>query len=146
MVKKPLWVPFKRWWFDVRSYYNVLVRFDSTTFPWKSIKWNKAPLRVFFAWPAALGKILTIDNLRKMHIIVVNWCYMYKKSRQSVDHLLLHCEIASALGNAIFNSVELAWIMPSQVVDFFAFWRGQVGTPHFDAVWKMISSCLMLCL
>jgi hypothetical protein len=89
---------------------------------------------VFFAWPASLGKILTIDNLRKGHIIVVNWCCMYKKSRESVDHLLLYCEIASALWNAIFNSVELAWVMPSQVVDFFAFWRGQVGRPHFDAV------------
>jgi hypothetical protein len=85
-------------------------------------------------------------QLRKRHIIVVDWCCMCKKSGESVDHLLLHCEIASALWNAIFNSVGLAWVMPSRVVDLFACWRGQVGRLHFDAVWKMIPSCLMWCL
>jgi hypothetical protein len=34
-----------------------------------------------------------------------------------MDHLLIHCEIASALWNAIFNSVGLTWVMPSQVVN-----------------------------
>jgi hypothetical protein len=28
----------------------------------------------FFVWLATLGKILTMDNLRKWHVIVVNWC------------------------------------------------------------------------
>jgi hypothetical protein len=37
---------------------------------WRSIWQNKVPLKVtFFAWSAALEKILT--NLRKRHIIVV---------------------------------------------------------------------------
>jgi hypothetical protein len=36
-----------------------------------------------------LGRpLLTMDNLRK-HLIVVNWCYMYKNSGESVDYLLL---------------------------------------------------------
>jgi hypothetical protein len=25
---------------------------------------------------------------------VVEWCNIYKKSRESIDHLLLHCEVA----------------------------------------------------
>jgi hypothetical protein len=45
--------------FDVRSYYNVLVRHDNIYFPWRSILRNNVPLRmVFFAWLAASGKIL----------------------------------------------------------------------------------------
>jgi hypothetical protein len=60
---------------------------------------------VFFAWLAALGKILAMDNLRKQHIIVVEWCCMCKNNGESVDHLLLHCEIAGSLWNAIFSSV-----------------------------------------
>jgi len=32
---------------------------------------------VFFVWTAILGKILTLDNLRKMNIIVMEWCYMW---------------------------------------------------------------------
>jgi hypothetical protein len=38
-----------------------------------------------------------MDNLRKRHVIVVEWCCMYKMSEESMDHLLLYCEIASAL-------------------------------------------------
>jgi hypothetical protein len=48
-------------------------------------------------WSEALGKILTMDNLQKQHVIVVDRCCMCKKNRESVDHLLLHCEVASAI-------------------------------------------------
>jgi hypothetical protein len=41
----------------------------------------------FFAWSVALGKILTIDNLRKSHVIVVDWCCMCKRKGEVVDHL-----------------------------------------------------------
>jgi hypothetical protein len=55
-------------------------------------------LRVaFFAWLAVLGKIFTLDNLRKRQTIVVDWCCMCEKSGEIVDHLLLHYEIANAL-------------------------------------------------
>jgi hypothetical protein len=47
-----------------------------------------------------------------------------------VDHLLLHCEIASALWSAIFSRVGLAWVMPKRVVDLFACWRGLGGSPQ----------------
>jgi len=65
----------KRWLFDVRSFYSVLVYNDGIPFSWKNIWWTKVPLRVsFFAWSADLRKILTMDNLRKRHIIVVDRC------------------------------------------------------------------------
>jgi hypothetical protein len=48
----------------------------------------------FFVWTAALGKILTHDNLLRRGIVVVEWCVMCKKHGESVDHLLLHCDVA----------------------------------------------------
>jgi hypothetical protein len=48
-----------------------------------------------------------MDNLRKRHVLVVDWCCMCKNSVESVDHLLLHCEIASSLWNTIFRCVGL---------------------------------------
>jgi hypothetical protein len=63
---------------------------------------------VFFAWSAALGKILTMNNLRKRHIIMVDWCCLCKKSGESVNNFLLHCEVVSTLWNTIFNLVGLA--------------------------------------
>jgi len=47
----------------------------------RSIWRSNVPLRV-----ALLGKILTTVNLRKQHIIVVNWCCMCKMSGK-FDHL-----------------------------------------------------------
>jgi hypothetical protein len=50
-----------------------------------------------FAWLVVLGKILTMDNPRKCHVIVVDSCCICKRSGESVDHLLLHCEVTCAL-------------------------------------------------
>jgi hypothetical protein len=101
---KLCWTPSKRGLFDVRPFYNVLSPIDSTHFLWKSIWWNNVLLKVTcFARSAAFRKIFTMDNLRKQHIIVVDMCCICRKSGESVDHLLLHCEIASAFWNTIFN-------------------------------------------
>ena len=65
---------------------------DSHSFPWKSIWKVKATSKVaFFTWTAVKGKILTLDNLGKRNICVVNRCCMCRNDWVSVDHLLLHC-------------------------------------------------------
>jgi hypothetical protein len=68
---------------------------------------------VFFVWLAALWKILTMYKLIKWHVMVIDRCYMCMKSGELVDHLLLYCEVANALENAIFSLVRLAWVMPN---------------------------------
>jgi hypothetical protein len=57
----------------------------------------------FFSWSATLGKILTVDNLRKRHIIIVDRYCLCKRDGESVDHLLFHCDVASVLWNNIFT-------------------------------------------
>jgi hypothetical protein len=55
-----------------KSYYQVLSTPIRSNFPWKSIWTVKAPMRAaFFVWTATLGKILTLDSLRKRNIIVL---------------------------------------------------------------------------
>ena len=63
---KLCWIPSKRGLFDVIFYYKVLVSRESVA---------------FFAWSATLGRILTINNLKKCRIIVIEWCCMCKKNR-----------------------------------------------------------------
>jgi hypothetical protein len=60
----------------------------------------------FFVWSAALGKILTLDNLRKHHVIVINKCFMCKSNEETVDHLL-HCEVLLLYGMP--SLVALGW-------------------------------------
>lgn len=53
---------------------------------WKS----KVPLKVaLFGGTTSIGKVLTLDNLRR-GIVVMELCYMSMKHGESVDHLLLH--------------------------------------------------------
>jgi hypothetical protein len=92
-VDKICWIPSKRKNFEVKSYYEVRVNLVLEVGHWKS----KAPPRMaFFCVDGGAGKILTLDNLRK-NIIATEWCCMCKHSGESIDHLLLHCEVAIEL-------------------------------------------------
>jgi hypothetical protein len=81
----------------------------------------------FFVWTAALTKILTLDNLRKGQVIVVDWYCMCKKSGES-DHVLLHCEVARELWNAIFSLFGVEWVIPRRVIELECLvgWNGKL--------------------
>jgi len=92
------WVPSKKGVFKVKSFFSSLVGSEGRRFPWKSVWQIQAPSWAsFLAWTAALGKILTVDNLRKQKIIIVDRCYLCKRDGKFVDHLLLHYDVASTL-------------------------------------------------
>ena len=60
--------------YDVCSYYNFLSDPPNASFPWKSIWCVKAPKRVYFSLcTTAWDRILTIDNLVKRGLPLVNW-------------------------------------------------------------------------
>ena len=48
-------------------------------------------------WTAAHGRILTLDNLMRRGLSLVNRCYMCCFNEESVDHLLLHYPVAHSL-------------------------------------------------
>lgn len=66
------------------------------------------PRVAFFGWTASLGKALSIDNMRKHGLSVIDWCYMCKINGETQDHLLLHYELARILWGDIFNRFGLA--------------------------------------
>jgi hypothetical protein len=87
----------------------------------------KTPSRVaFFVWTEALGRILTLDNLRKRSTVVVDWCCMYKRSGETIDHFLLHCGGPRELWVLIFCLFGVEWVMPRRAIELLASWRGQV--------------------
>jgi hypothetical protein len=143
------WNPSKKKIFEVRSFFDMLsppsARFEGgrLSFPWKSIWKVKVPFRVsFFVWTATLGRILTLDNLHKRGVFVVNWCCMCKKSDESINHLLLHCEVASALWSGLFHLFGVVWVMNGRVRDLLACWNGQSGNNMVKEVWRMAPLCL----
>ena len=141
------WKPSSRKTFQVHSYYSVLIQPNRNFFPWRSMWKSKVPTRVaFFSWTAILGRILTIDNLRKRRVLIIDWCCMCKSNGESVSHLLLHCPIAQELWNMIFTLFGTVWVMPRGVYDLFACWSGKVGKSDSGAIWKAVPHCLMWCL
>jgi hypothetical protein len=74
-------------------------------------------------WMPALGKILTLDNLRKRRVIVVEWCCMCW-SGESIDHLFLHCEVEKELWSSIFSLFRVKWVMPKRVIELLDCCRG----------------------
>ena len=52
---------------------------------------------------AALGKVLTTDNLRKRWLMVRDCCCMCKPDGETIDHLFLHCPVAKGLWDLVFS-------------------------------------------
>ena len=63
----------------------------------------------FFLWTAALGRILTIDNLRRYQVVVVDLYCMCKRGEETIDHLIMHCPIARELWNLVFPLFGVQW-------------------------------------
>jgi hypothetical protein len=62
-------------------FHKILACKEAFPFPWKRIWQTKVLLKVaFFAWSAAQGKILTMDNFRKKHVIVFDRCCLRKQN------------------------------------------------------------------
>jgi hypothetical protein len=59
-------------------------------------------------WTLTLRKILTLDNLRKVNIIMMEWCCMCKTCGESINHLFLHCEVASEMWSALLHLFGVA--------------------------------------
>ena len=130
--------------FTVRSYYSCLLQPSGSFFPWKSVWKSKVPTRVaFFTWTAALERILSVDNLRKRRVIIIDWCYMCKAHGKTVNHLLLHYTVAQELWSLIFALFGIAWVMPRGVVDLLSCWSDRFGKSEAGAIWKAIPHCLM---
>ena len=58
---------------------------------------------------------------------MVKWCCMCKKTGESVDHHLLHCEVAGKLQNYIFTLFGIEWVMPKRVMDLLTSWGSSFG-------------------
>lgn len=138
------------WWtptcsrvFEVKSSYKELSIRGSMSFPWKSI-WNtKLPTKVaFFVWTAALGNILTVDNLHRHHIIIVDWCCMCKQWGISGS---LITSLWYGLWSLVFVLClfGVQWVMSQRVVELLSSWRGRFTRHRNGEIWSASPLCVM---
>ena len=80
------------------------------------IIWNPwVPSRVrFFAWEACWGKLLTLDQLQRRGLLLVNRCAPCKEELKFIDHILLYCDKARVLWLLVFSLFGIQWVISAQ--------------------------------
>uniref|UniRef100_A0A0V0HGV8 Putative ovule protein n=1 Tax=Solanum chacoense TaxID=4108 RepID=A0A0V0HGV8_SOLCH len=87
---------------------------DETIIPHDAIWIPRALRKVFFCMVGNQRSGLAAENMRKWRIRYVSWCFMCKNSREDMDHLLLHCQVASRF---IVSDSEIVWTTVDYVGD-----------------------------
>ena len=138
------WNPSSNKVFSVNSYYKVLTSPNHRSFPWKRVWKSLVPSKInFFVWTAVLGKVLTIDNLRKRQLLLIDWCCMCKASGESIDHLFLHCPIARDLWSLAFSAFGVWWVMPCHILAILQCWSTGFRSHRSGHLWEFIPHCVM---
>jgi hypothetical protein len=83
------------------------------------------------------------DNLRKRNVVVIEWCCMCKKNGESIDHLLLHCEVARDLWSYILVLFGVEWVMQRTVLELLTSWGALVGYGRDKEAWRLAPLCLL---
>ena len=99
--------------FSVRHMYHKLMHSLPTDFPCRSI-WNLIvpPKLGFFAWEASWDKVLTLDQLKRRGIPLVNMCFLCEENEETVDHLFIHCSRAKMLWDLFLAITDYNWVFP----------------------------------
>ena len=71
---------------------------------------------------------------------------MCKKSRESVNHLLLHYPIAYELWSMVWALFGLQWVMPLGVSDLFSSWQGSFDGHQSIDLWRAVPHCVLWCI
>ena len=71
---------------------------------------------------------------------------MCRKGGESIDHLFIHCEVASEMWTVCLQLFGVIWVMPRRVSELMECWRGQLGNREVLQLWRLVPLCLMWCL
>jgi isocitrate dehydrogenase kinase/phosphatase len=75
--------------------------------------------------------------------VVVEWCVMCKNHGESVDHLLLHYDVARVVWSFFYSLFGVEWVMPSSVVDLLRGWGTLLGRDPVFRIWKQVPLCVL---
>lgn len=79
----------------------------SSTWPWKQIWKCRIPHKVScFIWLLAKEAALTQDNVKKRGITLCSRCFLCEEILETVNHLLLHCNMPRRVTEALYSCEE----------------------------------------
>ena len=129
--------------FSVKRMYKSLEPSPAIDFPYRLI-WNPiVPPKIgVFAWEATWGKVLTIDQLKRRGMTLVNRCFMCEEDEENIDHLLIHCKSAKMLWNLFLSIYGISWVFPKSVLHTLLAWQGADVGKKRKRIWLAAPLCL----
>ena len=129
--------------FSVSLMFRKLRYSPPRDFPWRSI-WNPIvpPKLGFFAWEASWGKVLTLDQLKRKGIPLVNRCRLCEENEETIDHLLIHCSRAKLLWDFLLAITNLHWVFPCTVRQLLLAWQSASIGKKRKRVWMAAPLCI----
>ena len=73
------------------------------------------------------------------------WCIMCRHCGESVDHLLLHCEMAYRLWSFVFITFGLSWVVPRSIPNLLFGWWNWLGK-HSSQIWNLVPLWIFWCI
>ena len=129
--------------FSVKSMYKGFDVSPAFDFPHRLV-WNPvAPPKIgVFAWEAAWGKVLTLDQLKRRGMTFANRCFMCEEEEETIDHLLIHCKFAKMLWDLFLSIVGISWVFPHSVLHTLLAWQGCAVGKKRKKIWLAAPLCL----
>lgn len=130
-------VPLYRWVLFVASFFDAFSRDGSNASSiWRLWK-IKAPPRVLaFAWIALQGGTLTMVNLRRRNMVIVNGSPMCSKNAEFVGQLFLNCRVAQCPWNDVYSWFDMRGVFPAHFSQLFEIWMLGVGSTRGRIMWR----------
>ena len=88
---------------------------------------------------------LPIYNLRLRRLIFVDRCIMCRHCGETVDHLLLLCDMAYQLWSFVFITFGLSWVTPRSIPELLFGWWNWLGK-HSSQIWNLVPLCILWCI
>ena len=112
-------------------------------FPYRLI-WNPVvpPKIGVFSWEATWGKVLTLDQLKRRGMTLVNRCIMCEEDEENIDHLLIHCKSAKMLWNLFLSIFGTSRVFPQSVLHTLLAWQGAAVGKKRKRIWLAAPLCL----
>ena len=129
--------------FSVKNMYKGYDVSPALDFPHRLV-WNPVapPKTGVFAWEAAWGKVLTLDQLKRRGMTFANRCFMCEEEEETIDHLLIHCKIAKMLWDLFLLIVGISWVFPHSVLHTLLAWQGAAVGKKLKKIWLAAPLCL----
>ena len=129
--------------FSVKSMYKEVDVSPAFDFP-HCMVWNPVvpPKIGVFAWEAAWGKVLTLDQLKRRGLSFANKCFMCEEEEETIDHLLIHCKFAKMLWDLFLSIVGISWVFPQSVLHTLLAWQGAAVGKKRRKIWFAAPLCM----